>query len=233
MAKNRIRLTESQLNRLIKESVKRVLKETMDWSDYDKASKIKADADKVALDNETFEFMNTPNAAQQYSKFPRTSAQRNHEYDSLANGSQRIQQYKASKPKRGSQKEKERFERELLSNISKNDVKDAVEEFFGFEDFCRYAKDKLSFSIVDINYNEDMDLCATIKFHGITKGDVYDVSMEYTPSYFDVTDENRFGFKTFEGILEIPSRSLKYIKKSNDDFGNAEWEQDELLYGHD
>ena len=55
MAKNRIRLTESQLNRIIKESVKRVLKEAGDWSDYDKAAKIKADADKAALDNETFE----------------------------------------------------------------------------------------------------------------------------------------------------------------------------------
>ena len=236
MKKHRIKLSESQVNRVIRESVKRVLKETMDWSDYDKAVKIQADADNAALDDETLEFMNTPNATQDYSKFPRISAQRNHNYDSLANGSQRIQQYKALKPERDRQKEieeKERFDRELLSNISKNDFKKAVEVFFGFEDFCRDAEDKLSFSIADIDYNEDMEVCATIRFNGTTKGDVYDVEMKYTPSYVHVKHEDRFGFKTFEGVLELPSRGLKYIKNSNDDLGNAELEQDELLYGHD
>jgi hypothetical protein len=42
-------------------------------------------------------FLNTPNAAQNYQVFPRTSAKRNHQYDTLANGSQRIQAYKDKK----------------------------------------------------------------------------------------------------------------------------------------
>ena len=86
-----------------------------------------------------------------------------------------------------------------------------------------------------MNYNILYSICVEHSwncfFHYVITA--VDVSMEYTPSYFYVKDENRFGFKTFEGIMEITSRSLKYIKKSNDDFGNAEWEQDELLYGHD
>lgn len=108
MKKNRIRLTESQLHKVIKESVKRVLFENkFDGNSktkpydinskkykkmFDKGSNI--DNNSEDMDSFAQEFLNRPNAAQDFKNFPRFSTNRDTNYDNLANGSPRINQYK-------------------------------------------------------------------------------------------------------------------------------------------
>ena len=133
-----IRLTESDLHRIVEDAVQRILREdaygkyekdlgkisddinmsvlgngNLGWAeayaqlDDPMVKKIKGttygDMMKAQMGNDNDErdtdwytklFLNTPNAAQNYKIFPRMSAKRNHQYDSLANGSKRIQAYK-------------------------------------------------------------------------------------------------------------------------------------------
>ena len=112
--KNLIRLTESQLYRIIKNCVKNVLNENKfdgnhKGEAYDiNSKKYKHMFDKGNIDpydytdydyldgeNAAKEFLNRPNAAQDFQHFPRFSVRKGvKEYDDLANGTTRIRQYK-------------------------------------------------------------------------------------------------------------------------------------------
>ena len=109
-----IRLSESQLYRIIKNCVKNVLNENKfdgnhKGEAYDiNSKKYKHMFDKGNIDpydytdydyldgeNAAKEFLNRPNAAQDFQHFPRFSVRKGvKEYDDLANGTTRIRQYK-------------------------------------------------------------------------------------------------------------------------------------------
>lgn len=105
-------ITESQLRQIVKESIKKVLKEAYDFSsdkpqydihgkkwnrEYDKASNFEYPSKgDIESEKATKEFLNRPNAARDFKHFPRQSRVDSgvKDYDELKNGSPKIQTLK-------------------------------------------------------------------------------------------------------------------------------------------
>ena len=104
-------ITESQLRQIVKESVRKVLREVYDFSsgkpqydiygkkwtrEYDKASGIEYTPEEdVESEKAAKEFLNRPNAARDFKHFPRLSRIGGvKDYDELKNGSPKIQALK-------------------------------------------------------------------------------------------------------------------------------------------
>ena len=168
-----IKLTESDLHRLVKETVKKILSEDKNSemeSDYEKYgagygkpkyfqgisddewNKQTKDDYEKEFDKFEDEYLNTPNASKDFKSFPRMSVVRNHDYDPLSNGT--------AKRKREDKLANLKSERTSLIDIEKVKSYDKMEDeertgyIFKFKDGNGEIEDAV-LSIYNSNFEEN------------------------------------------------------------------------------
>jgi hypothetical protein len=113
-----------------------------------------------------------------------------------------------------------------LENISQGDVMNFIFYCFGF-DPDEVSIKSFNMSKPSVHENEEGAVVALVKFKGVG-GPFETREVPYGESY--ISDD---GNGNFHGEVEIDSYNLQNIRKQADAQAQAEWDEDDRIYGHD